>query len=182
MVARAPQVFTTDELATLLGLDPKKDKWRVVKFAESREYNIVPSIRAASGSGSRRLYDLENVCEFALALRLLETGLRSLVIGETIRQLRERGKLSAKLEMGDPELENLKLVIARVPEPGAPLNKTRHQVVNYRQGVEKLTGLIAKTFRDPINEFDMILVPMGSTFLGLKQRLAQLRAEMDKGD
>jgi hypothetical protein len=180
MVARGPQVFTTDQLTALLGLDPKRDKWRVIKFAESREYNIKPSISAASGSGSRRLYGVDNVCEFALALRLLETGLRSKVIGRAIRQLRKRGKLSAKIEMEDSELENLKLVIARIPDPGKPLNETREQEVNFRKGVESLTGLIGKAFRDPINEFDMILVPIGSTFLGLKKRLAQLRAELAK--
>lgn len=182
MVARTLQVFTTEQLTRLLGLDPKKDKWRVTKFAESREYSIEPSISEASGSGSRRLYDVENACELALALRMLETGLRSRVIGRAIRQLRKRGKLNTKLEMEDSVLENLKLVIARVPEPGKPLNETRHQVVNFRQGIENLTDLIRKTFRDPNNEYDMILVPMGSTFLNLKHRLAQLRAEAEKED
>lgn len=177
MAARSLQVFTTDELTILLGLDPKKDKWRVVKFAESREYKIVPSIKLASGSGSRRLYDLENVCEFALALRLLETGLRSQVIGKTIQQLRKRGRLSTKLEMEDSELENLKLVMVRDPNPGSLLKKDRNQVVAFREGGEKLTEFIAKGFSNALNGFDMILVPMGPTFLELKRRLTVHRPE-----
>jgi hypothetical protein len=177
MAARTLQVFTTDELTMLIGLDPKKDKRRVIKFAESREYNIVPSIKLASGSGSRRLYDLENVCEFALALHLLETGLRSKVIGRVIRELRRKGRLSAKLEMEGSQLENLKLVIARTPQPGKPLSEKRNQVVNFREGGEKLTEFIAKAFSNPSNGFDMILVPIGPTFYELKNRLFLLRPE-----
>jgi hypothetical protein len=175
MIARTQQVFTTDELTALLGLDPKKDKRRVIKFAESREYNIVPSIKLASGSGSRRLYDLENVCQFALALRLLETGLRSHVIGKVIRQLPKKGKLSAKLEMSGFELQELKIVIVREPEPGSPLNKPRNQVVSFQKSGEDLTEFVAKTFCKPSNRFDMILIPIGQTFYELKGQLYQHR-------
>ncbi len=127
MAAKPLYVFTTEELTTLLGLDPKKDKWRVVRFAESREYKIVPSIKLASGSGSRRLrYDLENVCEFALALHLLQTGLRSYVIGDVIQQLRKKGKLTRTLQMNDVDLLDLTVVIERDPAPGTPLYKKSH--------------------------------------------------------
>jgi hypothetical protein len=84
--------------------------------------------------------------------------------------------------MEDVELKNLKLVIARVPKSGKPLDETRYQSIVFGPDVEKLAKLVKETLRDPINEYDLILVPIGSTFLGLKQRLARLRAEANKGD
>ena len=182
MAARKLKVFTTDQLTKLLGLDPKKDKWRVVKFAESHEYNIEPSVSAPAGPGSRRLYDIENACEFALALRLLETGLRSRVIGRVIRELRKKGKLCAKLEMAESEVRILNLAIIRIPEPGKPLDETRRQVVGFCQGNPKLNELVGGLFRDPNIEFDLILVPVGSTFSKLKQHLDQLQMDLGKAD
>jgi hypothetical protein len=176
MIVRTLQVFTTDELTALLGLDPKKDKRRVIKFVESREYGIVPSIKLASGSGSRRLYDLENVCEFAVALHLLKTGLRSQIIGEVIRQLRKKGKLSRKLE-DTTKLQDLRLVIARAAEPGRSLNPKLSRAVSILEGGAILTEYITKEFCDSNNGADLILIPIGRTFSGLRDHLFQLRSD-----
>ena len=178
MAAKSLYVFTTDELTTLLGLDPKKDKWRVVKFAESREYKIVPSIKLASGSGSRRLYDLENVCEFALALHLLQVGLRSQVIGNAIQKLRKKGKLSSKLQMDVHDLPDLTLVVERDPEPGTPLHK--NPMVTFYDDGDKLAEFVAETFANAVDALDLILVRIGHTFVDLKFRLVQLRPEWEK--
>ena len=44
-------VFTTEQVAALVGL-PEKDKWRVIKFAQSEEYGIQPSVSEAEvGAG-----------------------------------------------------------------------------------------------------------------------------------
>jgi len=177
MAARSLQVFTTEELTTLLGLDPKKDKRRVIKFAESREYGIVPSIKLASGSGSRRLYDLENVCEFALALHLLRTGLRSQLIGQAIRDLRKKEKLSAKLELVGARLQKLKLLIARESEPGRLPNKIRDRLISFQEGGDDLSEIIASTFCNSIGGPDLILIPIGQTFSDLKDQLYRLRSE-----
>jgi hypothetical protein len=177
MATRSLQVFTTEELTTLLGLDPKKDKRRVIKFAESREYGIVPSIKLASGSGSRRLYDLENVCEFALALHLLRTGLRSQIIGEAIRELRKKERLSAKLELVGTGLQKLKLLIARDSEPGRPPNKNRDRMISFQNGGNDLSEIIGKTFCNSIGGPDLILIPVGRTFSNLKDMLYRLRSE-----
>lgn len=178
MAAKSLYVFTTDELTTLLGLDPKKDKWRVVKFAESREYKIVPSIKLASGSGSRRLYDLENVCEFALALQLLHIGLRSQAIGDVIQKLRKKGKLSANLQMDEVDLIDLTLVMERDPEPGTPLSKT--PMLYFQNDGEKLAEFIAETFANGVDARDLILVRVGHRFINLKSQLAALRPEWAK--
>lgn len=177
MAARSLQVFTTEELTTLLGLDPKKDKRRVIKFAESREYGIVPSIKLASGSGSRRLYDLENVCEFALALHLLRTGLRSQVIGQVIRDLRKKEKLSAKLELVGTRLQKLKLLMARESEPPRPPSKNRDRLISFQEGGDDLSDIIASTFCNSIGAPDLLLIPIGQTFSDLKDRLYRLRSE-----
>jgi len=178
MAAGPLYVFTTDELTTLLGLDPKKDKWRVVRFAESREYKIVPSIKLASGSGSRRLYDLENVCEFALALQLLQNGLQSQVIGNVIQRLRKKGKLRTKLYLDDLDLQDLTLVIERDPDPGSPLHK--NSMVTLFDGDDTLVDFIAETFSNAVDARDLVLVRIGHTFVDLKFRLAQLRPEWAK--
>lgn len=171
MVAPARTDFVTSEVAELLRLPV----WRVIKFAQGEEYGIRPSIRKASGSGTRRVYDTENVCEFALALRLLETGLRSKAIGKVIRQLREKGSLTSKLGVRKEEASSLYLAIIRTPQTGRPLDAQRHQGVRFILGIEEAEGILKARPQD-----DVIFVPIGSVFLDLKQRLRQMESE--KGD
>lgn len=83
------KIFTTEKIARILMLP----EWRVVRFAQTPAYGIIPAFGQASGSGSRRLYDLENVCEIALASWLLEAGLRIEVIGRVLKQIRKQGGL-----------------------------------------------------------------------------------------
>jgi hypothetical protein len=177
MAARQMYVFTTDELTALLGLDPKKDKWRVVRFAESKEYKIVPSIKLASGSGSRRLYDLENVCEFAIALQLLEIGLRSQVIGEVIQRLRRRGKLSSHLRTDAVYLVDLTLLVRRTLELGTPLKKKQVLMVSLLNDGREVSELLDETYANGVDAEDSILVRIGITFLNLRFLLVRLRPE-----
>jgi hypothetical protein len=163
MVAH-PQVFTTEQVAGLVGLDSKKDSWRILKFAESREYGIQPSISSPRGSGSRRLYGLENVCEFALALRLLETGLRSAAIGKVLKQM--KGQLDSKVGTAE---KSLYLVIIRTPQPGKPLAQKRLQEVRFAEDVDAITRILKSRRED-----DMLLVPVASMFRDLKSRLEDL--------
>ena len=156
-------VFTTEQVAALVGL-PEKDKWRVIKFAQSQEYGIQPSVSEAEGSGSRRLYDLEDVCEIALALRLLETGLRPRVIGKVIGQLRKKGKLSERLESWGEDPEKELLAILRTPQTGKPLDEKREQVVEWVGDAQK-----AEDIRRQNPTCDLILVPVGSPFVALSR-------------
>lgn len=158
------QVFTTEQVTGLVGLDPKKDSWRILRFAESREYGIRPSISSPRGQGSRRLYDLENVCEFALALRLLETGLRSATIGKVLRQV--KGSLVAKLQTAH---KSLSLVIIRTPHTGKPLAEKRSQEVRFIEKIEDASGILKSQGDD-----DVLFVPVGSLFRGVKNRLEAL--------
>ncbi len=171
-MARHPQVFTTEQVTCLVGLNPAEDSWRILKFVQSQEYGIRPSISQASGSGSRRLYDLENVCEFALALRLLETGLRSAAIGKVIRQL--KGQLSAKLEIEENEAKSVYLAIIRTPRTGELLDDPRSQEVQFIEGIEEANRIL-KSHRSE----DVILVPVGSLFLKLERRLRNLAGQGD---
>jgi hypothetical protein len=175
MAAKTPEFFTTEQLTRLLGLEPK-DKWRVIKFAQGDEYDIRPSVSEASGSGSRRLYDVQNLCEFMLALRLLETGLRSRVIGRVIRELREKVRLSQKLEIPNDKLLVLYLVIVRVAEIGKPLDERRKQFVNVKESMEGADRVIKKVLENPNADFDVIVVPMGVMLFELRERLKKFRA------
>jgi DNA-binding transcriptional MerR regulator len=169
MVTRGIRVFTTEKVTELVGLDVKKDKWRVIKFAQSKEYGISPSMSQAAGSGSRRLYDLENVCEIALALRLLETGLRSMAIGKVIRQLSKKGPLHKRLAASNEKAEDLLIAIVRTPETGKPLDVGRDQIVEWVSGIEE-----AEQIRSKGSDRDLILVPVGSYLGELNRRLQQL--------
>ncbi len=162
------QVFTTEKAAELLDL---KQTWRIIKFAQGKEYGIAPSVGAAEGSGSRRLYDLEDVCQIGLALRLLETGLRSKAIGKVIRQVRKKGKLSTRF--WQEGADSICLVILRTPETGHPLDEKRRQSVEFVSTKQEA----AKLANDRPDD-DLILVPLGSFFTQIKRRLFQLR----KGD
>ena len=96
------------------------------------------------------------------------------MIGRVIRELRNEGTLSAKLELTEPEMRDLVLVIIRIPEPGKALDESRLQVVAFRKKTSRFGDLIRGLFDDSDAEFDLILVPAGSTFRNLKDRLAQL--------
>jgi DNA-binding transcriptional MerR regulator len=175
MVASERTVFTTEQVTTLLGLNVKKDKWRVVRFAQSREYGITPSISEASGPGSRRLYDIENVCQIALALRLLETGLRPRVIGEIIRKLRRTIKLSPKL-MAEGFGKSLYLVISRQPRVGRLLNEERFQLLNFVEDIPEVQEL----FDEIEDEFqkrpdcDLLFVSLGRMFQEINRNLRRM--------
>jgi DNA-binding transcriptional MerR regulator len=160
-MVRSRKIFTTEKAAQLLALE---ETWRIIKFVEGKEYGIAPSVGAAEGSGSRRLYDLEDVCQIGLALRLLETGLRSKAIGKVIRQVRKKGKLSTRLRQTDAE--SLCLAIFRTPEMGRPLNEKRRQIVEFVSSKQEAAKLANDRLED-----DLIVVPLGSFFAGLKQRL-----------
>jgi DNA-binding transcriptional MerR regulator len=85
----ATKIHTTEKIAKILDLPD----WRVVRFAQVKKFGITPSLAEAQGSGSRRIYDLENVYEIALASWLVEAGLRIEVIGRVIKQMRRKGGL-----------------------------------------------------------------------------------------
>jgi DNA-binding transcriptional MerR regulator len=161
------KVFATEKVAQLLGLEKTK-AWRVIKFTEGPEYGIAPSLAAAGGSGSRRLYDLEDVCQIGLALRLLETGLRSKAIGRVIRQVAQKGKLSTRLWREDAA--SLCLAIFRTPQTGRPLDEKRRQAVEFVSST-----LEAAKLADDRSEDDLILVPIGPFFVALRKRLTQLQ-------
>jgi DNA-binding transcriptional MerR regulator len=188
MVAGRSKVFTTEQVTALLGLEPE-DKWRVTKFVQSREYGIKPSISEAAGPGSRRLYDLENVCEIGLALRLLETGLRPKVIGHVLKELGQEGRLSRKLNVEKDLARALYLGILVSPQVGKPLDVSRIQYVDFVEGftevehaIEKIAeGLsgrgLAKPVVDVLVNFDVLLVAVGLTFNRINERLATMEAE-----
>jgi hypothetical protein len=162
-------VFFTSDIAKVLGVP----EWRVMKFVDSKDYPIKPAHSPASGSGSRRIYNLENVCEFALALRLLESGLRSLDIGRVIRELRQKEKLSSRLD----ETKRLYLAIVRKPRLFSPHGIPRRQELSFVRGSEEISEILKKR-----RDHALILVPLGSMFRKLDQNLRKLEAEKAKAE
>lgn len=103
------------------------------------------------------MYSLEDVCQIGLALRLLETGLRSNAIGKVIRQAGQRGKLSGRLSLGTADTI---LVIFRTPDTGRPLNEKRQQRVEFVATKEEALIMARKRPDD-----DLILVPLGRSLI-----------------
>ena len=169
MVERNQELFATAEVARLLG----QPEWRVIKFVEGEQYGIKPAAVVGSGTGGRRLYDVENVCEFAVALRLLESGLRSLDIGRVIRQLREKGPLQQQLS----DNRELYIAIARKPRSGTFLATPRPQEVSFVRG-SKGAGEILRRRKD----YALILVPMGSVFRKVQRELSELHSKSSRPD
>jgi hypothetical protein len=103
------KVYTTEKVARLLSLP----EWRIVRFAQMKVLGIVPTFADAEGSGSRRLYDLENVCEFALTAWLLQAGLRTDAIGLALKEVRDLGGLSHLLSQDQSKTKDYCLGIIR---------------------------------------------------------------------
>jgi DNA-binding transcriptional MerR regulator len=165
----APDYFTTEQVVELLGLKPK-DKWRVIKFAESKEYGIRPALMAGSGLGSRRLYDLENVCEIALALEFLEAGLRPAVIGEALERLRKKGKLSQKLIAEQREGRRMSVLIAFEPKVGELLKQSRIRAVDFADNAQSVFDEVNEEMKKSSGP-RFFLIALTSTFRAIKQRL-----------
>jgi len=190
MVARRQKVFTTEDVVALLGLGAE-DTWRVTKFIKSREYGIEPAMIVGSGHGSRRLYDIENVCEIGLALRLLEAGLRPRVVGQVLKEATEYSALAPRLKV-EKELAHLRLAVLFAPRPGKPLDASRIRYVNFVNGfreVEDVIGTIEEGLKakglpdvDLLVNYDVLLVAVGLMFQGIRERLETMQKESAKAE
>jgi DNA-binding transcriptional MerR regulator len=174
MPSRFPNMFFTADIAALLEIA----EWRVIKFAQGTEYQIAPSHSDASGSGTRRVYDIEDVCQIALALRLLDAGLSSKTIGTILQQLKskESERLSAKLEQSDPQLRDLYLAVFRSPKRRYRyFSATRSREVFFVSGFQE--ALVEQGER---REDDLLLVSVGATFRQLIRRLKKFQKQKAK--
>lgn len=86
-VQRHPfQTFEFREMIDVLGMSPSRAKnWTV-----GRPFKLEPSIRTASGQGSRNLYSLEDVYLMGVANELSHAGMAAGAIGELMSALKER--------------------------------------------------------------------------------------------
>lgn len=166
-------LFTTEQVIELLGLKPK-DKWRVIKFAESKEYEIKPARIMGKGLGSRRLYDVENVCQIAVALSLLEAGLRPPVIGDAIERL---GRMAQKLKA--KSLSRLFVVMTLEQQFGSLLSTSRFVSVEfveegYKYSPDSILGQLPNSSGH--ENYAVLFVPIGSVFSGIKRKLREMKA------
>jgi DNA-binding transcriptional MerR regulator len=166
-----PNVFLTRDIAALLEIA----EWRVIKFAQGAEYQIAPSHSDAAGSGTRRIYDIEDVCQIALALRLLDAGLSSKTIGAILQQLKtkESERLSARLGLGDRDLSDLFLAVFRSPKRRYRyFSATRSREVLFVSGFQG--ALVEQAERA---EDELLLVSVGTTFQKLIKQLKKFQKQ-----
>ena len=80
------QTFEFREMIAILGMSPSRAKnWTV-----GRPFKLEPSIRTASGQGSRNLYSLEDVYLMGLADVLSRGGMSAGAIGELVAAVRAK--------------------------------------------------------------------------------------------
>ena len=171
-MATSKEFFTTEQVVELLGLKAK-DKWRIIKFVEGKEYGIEPAMVMGKGLGSRRLYDLENVCQIAVALALLEAGLRPAVIGEALRRL---GSMAHQLRDED-SLKNLYVLITLEQRFGRLLSKNRFvlsEFTNHFLTPEVIDQETLPTMRT--GKFAVLYVPIESLFRGIKRKIELMKS------
>jgi DNA-binding transcriptional MerR regulator len=150
------KIFTTEKVARILGVP----EWRVVRFAQTGAYGIKPALADATGPGSRRLYNLENVCEIALALWLTQAGLRIEVIGRALKKARVEG-LSHYLNLPWNKAKNTYLAVVRAPK--GKITGQEGVVIQSWEQLEKIFN------RD--SDSSALIIPIGVQFMLLNRRL-----------
>jgi hypothetical protein len=91
------QVFELGQMTKILGMtDAKAKNWTV-----GRPFKLEPSIRTASGQGSRNLYSVEDVYLMGVANELSHIGMAANAIGKFVDALK------AKFPKGLADVESL---------------------------------------------------------------------------
>jgi hypothetical protein len=159
------EIFVTAHIARLL----RVPEWRIIKFVGGKEYGIKPALGEAAGSGTRRMYDLENVCELALAWWLFQAGLRSDVVGWVLHQIREEQEpLKKLLELDEARARNLYLAVTRTGRKGHYF--VPHQWVKFLWSIDDITHHL-DTSED---NSGFVLIPIGANYFDLRRRLKKL--------
>jgi hypothetical protein len=82
--------FEFREMISILGMSPSRAKnWTV-----GRPFKLEPSIRTASGQGSRNLYSLEDLYLMGIADELSHEGIAAGAIGQLVAALRSNHGLT----------------------------------------------------------------------------------------
>jgi len=159
------QVFTTEKIARIAGLP----EWRVVRFAQNPGFGITPAFGNAAGPGSRRLYNLENVCQIVLASWLLQAGLRVEVIGRVLKQVRKQGDLKHRLKQPTEKAKDVYLGVIRTPK-----GKIAEQEAVFIHSWEHLQSIFERTW-----DTSVLVIPIGLRFIVLGNVLDKL-TEMEQ--
>lgn len=166
-----PNMFFTADVAELL----RVPEWRVIKFAMASEYKITPAHGNAAGSGTRRVYDLENVCQIAMVLRLQNAGLSSKTIGLIVEALGEQGQISTKLDLTDKELKDFYLLVFLTSGNGKFPFKGQSAEVSFICDLKGAHERLGQRSRD-----DALFLYVGWIFRDLKDRLAKWQRRKGK--
>lgn len=154
------QVFTTEKIARIVSLP----EWRIVRFAQNPKFGITPAFANAAGPGSRRLYNLENVCQMALASWLLQAGLSVEAIGRVLKQVRKQGDLKHRLKQSVEKAKDVYLGVIRKPK-----GKTAEQEAVFIHTWEHLQSIFEGTW-----DTSVLVVPIGLRFIVLGNVLEEI--------
>ena len=86
------EIFELSEVARIL----KVPKARIKNWTIGRPLRITPTIRTASGKGTRNLYSVEDVYVLTLANQLNEDGFSPKAIQAVIKKVRRKARLIGK--------------------------------------------------------------------------------------
>ena len=172
MTRATKKLFTTEQVVELLGLK-SKDKWRVIKFAESKEYGIEPAVVMGEGLGSRRFYDMENVCQIAVALALLEGF-------ATCGHRRSHSSTWARHHLAVQKTETRWTPICMMvleQQFGSLLSKSRFLSVDFTDRGYTPESILDH-YEDTLlsgSEYAVLFIPIDSMFRGIRKRSSALK-------
>ena len=156
--------------------------WTAPVIAGEEDYGkrIKPSVSVARGSGSRRLYNILNVYEIAIALLLLETGLRPAVVGDVIGQIHAEVTLRKKLTAAAQSDEEFYLLIGRQPNVGKRWREKRFQILDFVVHGDLLLAVDEELGRE--RKCNLSVVDVGPIFKDIRERRKEMRSAQDRGE
>jgi len=164
MADYSSRVFLTAEIANLL----KLAEWRIARFSEQEAFRISPSVTDSAGSGTRRIYNLEDVCQIALTARVLNVGVGMRTAGNIVAALRSKQSLSARLQDEDKEMKTIHLAIFVAPGNGKLSFSGRSEDVDFACSLLDVQKEYASR-----PDSDLLFLYVGNIFRQLKQKLAR---------
>ena len=132
-----------------------------MRFAQIKQYGITPAFGDARGSGSRRLYSLENVCQMALATWLTDAGLRVEVIGKVLEGVQRHGGLTRFVDSNKHVHKFLGVV-------RAPKGKKVRQDAVYIEDWKQLEKIFEHS-----THASVVIIPIGMNFAIMRNLIEQ---------
>ena len=164
----SPSVFETRDVVRLVPIPLNT----LNKMLERPRFGILPSVRAGSGRGSRRLFATPDVYGIALVWWLMQSGLRSRVIGRVLGNItgdpkRPNAVIAAGLLLGkqiDAKVDQL-LVMRRDLQSRGSRPPPQTTTVCAASEIQKSSRASEAT----------LILPVGKMLMDLRGRIEQFK-------